>query len=76
MRDGLDNFPSYAGAELFAWLNGTEKPSGIDVKQDLPIDNCERQKLFATTTLCAMYQLLTSGAGISQDTVQEDGCHF
>ena len=41
---------------------------GIDVKQDLPIDNCEGQELFATTTLCSM----TAAKG----SVPEDGVHY
>ncbi|CAF9930095.1 MAG: hypothetical protein HETSPECPRED_007543 [Heterodermia speciosa] len=55
------NFPSYTGLELFGWLNGTEKPAGVDVQQSLSIENVEGAEFYATRTLCTMYQLLASG---------------
>ena len=59
IREGFENFPSYAGADLFDWLSGVEKPSGLDVKQQLPLSNCEGLELFATTTLLPMVNVQT-----------------
>ena len=72
ISESSEDFTSYAGADLFDLLNGAEKPSGIDVKQKLSLENCEGPELHATTTLCKMYRVLKSGERISMDTVQED----
>ena len=75
IREGFENFPSYAGADLFDWLNGVEKPSGLDVRQQLPLSNYEEVKLYATTTLCTMYRLLSHGE-ISLDAVQGEEVNY
>ena len=49
-----------------------KKPTGVDMKQSLPINNCEGAELHATTTLCTIYRLLTSGENIGLDIADDE----
>ena len=76
IRDEISDFFSYQSADLFEWLNDTQKFNDIDVKKNLLITNFEKQKLFVTTTLCSIYQLLKSDEKIDRNTMPENEIHY